>query len=204
MNKTLLKYLPEQSIPLVIKWFEEYQFHLRISKKRQTKLGDFRPAQNGKPNRISVNGDLNPFHFLITLTHEVAHASTWIKHTNRVAPHGKEWQRDYSALLNNVIQEVSFPDELKAELHRHIQKPKASSCSDPELYKALKKLDSDQEIIYLEQLDEGILFQLHGKRVFVKGKKRRSRYECIDQKNGKTYLVSAHAEVQSITSTSNN
>jgi len=197
MREILLKYLPEAALPLVLQWFEKHQFHLKIAKSRRSKLGDFR-AVNGKYSyRISVNGDLNPYHFLITLTHEVAHLIVWDKHQNHVQPHGKEWQTAYAHLLKKVVELVPFPKEIETQIIKHIARPKASSCSDPELYKCLKKYDeSPDQLTYLEDLKEGELFCLQNIRIFKRGKKKRSRFECLDQQNGKTYLISGHASVK--------
>ena len=202
MSKILLKYIPEEAIPLVSSWFKEYQFHLRITKSRTSKFGDFRPAFKGKPNRISVNGDLNKYHFLITLTHEAAHAACWEKFKGKVLPHGVEWQNIYSQLLKEVIGLVSFPENLLMALKRHLNKPKASSCSDPNLYKAIKLYDEvENDHIYLDSLNFGELFTVNGKKVFRKGEKRRSRYECEEINSKRLYLVSGHAEVKVIMKT---
>jgi len=199
MSKVLLKYIPEEAIPLVSKWFKAYQFHLRITKSRTSKFGDFRPAFKGKPNRISVNGDLNKYHFLITLTHEAAHAACWEKHKGKVLPHGVEWQNIYAKLLKEAIAIVSFPGDLLIALKRHLNKPKASSCSDPKLYKAIKIYDEvESDHIYLDSLNLGELFTVNGKKIFRKGIKRRSRYQCEELKTKRLYLVSGHAEVKII------
>lgn len=199
MSKVLLKYIPEEAIPLVSHWFKAYQFHLRITKSRTSKFGDFRPAFNGKPNRISVNGDLNRFHFLITLTHEAAHAACWEKYKGKVLPHGVEWQTIYAQLLKDLINQVFFPKDLLIALKRHLNKPKASSCSDPELYKAIKIFDDNpKETIYLDRLALGELFTVNGKKIFRKGNKRRRRYECEEINSKRMYLVSGHAEVKVI------
>ena len=199
MSKVLLKYIPEEAIPLVSQWFKAFQFHLRITKSRSSKFGDFRPAFNGKPNRISVNGDLNTYHFLITLTHEAAHAACWEKFKGKVLPHGTEWQDIYSQMLRELMSQVTFPDGLMIALKRHLKKPKASSCSDPSLYKAIKVYDENpEEYIYLDRLELGELFTVNGKKVFRKGNKRRSRYECEEINSRRLYLVSGHAEVKVI------
>lgn len=195
MASVLEKYVPIEAIPLMGKWLKENCIHLRISKSRKTKLGDFRPGQKKQPHRISVNGDLNPFHFLITFTHEIAHAVTWDKYQRRVNPHGQEWKDCYSEMLRVMMQQVDFPRELIGELEIHINSPKASSCSDPRLYKALKKHDKKSEGIFLEEVEEGDLFILNKSRTFRKGKKRRTRYECYDIDNKRLYYVSGHAEV---------
>lgn len=203
MSEVLKKYIPEEAIPLISQWFKEYKFHLRITKKRQTKLGDFRPSLKGEQHKISVNGDLNRYHFLITLTHEIAHAAVWNKYRNKVAPHGIEWKTTYSNYLKKVTEVVPFPTDLQKSLTKHLNSPKASSCSDPELYIALKKYDTIQKI-HLEDLSLGDYFVVGKNKKFKKGNKRRSRYECVSLDNGKLYLVSAHAEVKKIENTTVN
>lgn len=199
MSNALLKYVPNEAIPLMANWLKAYKLHLTISKSRQSKLGDFRPAFGKKGARISVNGDLNPYHFLITFTHEVAHAAVWEKYASRVPPHGPEWKSTYTQKLQLLMQEVDFPEAIKDAIQKHLNSPKASSCADPQLYKTLKRFNKNSEsIIYLEDLNEGQLFAINEKRHFKKGKKRISRFECIDINNKRLYYVSAHAEVKPI------
>ena len=190
--------MPESTLPLIASWFKEYNFHLRISKSRSSKFGDFRPNHKGKPNRISVNGDLNQYHFLITLTHEVAHVACWLKYKNSVNPHGEEWKGIYSNLLKEIIPVANFPEDIELALNKHLNRPKASSCSDPNLFKVLKQYNSPSNSVFLEELAEGERFLLRKERMFRKGSKRRTRYECIEIKSKKIYLVSGHAEVERV------
>lgn len=196
MNSILQKYIPHISIPVVSSWFLETKAHLTIKKPRQTKYGDFRPAYQNKPHRISVNGDLNEFHFLITLTHEFAHVYTWIEYKNTVKPHGEEWKSIYSKMLLELIELKSFPNELNKILIQHITRPKASSCSDPALFKALKSYDVNQGII-LEDISIGEVFVFRN-RQFIRGNKRRTRIECVDNSNGKIYLINSQANVEKV------
>ncbi len=196
--KVLEDYMPFDAVPLASKWWKDLEFQLRISKGRKTKLGDFRPAHKGKASRISVNGDLGPNHFLLTYTHEVAHAMVWKEYGRKAAPHGKEWRTTYSKLLEELIELDVFPEEIKEEIIRHARSPKASSCSDPELYKLLHRFEKGDDVIFLEELEEGSAFSIGKNKVFIKGKKRRTRYECKNIQNNRTYYVSAHAEVKAI------
>lgn len=193
MNEILEKYIPSASIPIISLWFKETQAHLTIKKPRLSKYGDFRPAYRNLPHRISVNGDLNPYHFLITLTHEFAHVFTWIKYKNSVKPHGDEWKSIYSRMLTQLIKQECFPKELITVLNQHINSPTASSCTDSTLFAALKKHDLKQSLLLMD-LTVGDTFYFR-KRHFIKGKKRRTRYECIDQSNSKTYLINGQANV---------
>lgn len=195
MSKVLLKYIPEHALPLIKHWYNELYFHLRITKSRKTKFGDFRPAFQGKPNRISVNGDLNKYHFLITLVHEIAHVACWEKFNSKVNPHGKEWKNIYSNKLKSIMEEVPFPEDVKLAMEKHLRRPKASSCSDPSLFKTLKKYNPENDLVFLDELMEGEKFVFQEDRIFKRGRKRRTRIECSELNTGKIYLISGHAEV---------
>ena len=199
MEEFLAPYIPEASLHLATSWWKELGFQLRISKARRSKLGDFRPAFKGKKSKISVNGDLGKYHFLITYTHEVAHAYTWNKYGRKVKPHGAEWKQLYAELLGQLVDIKVFPDEIKQELEQHLSRPKASSCSDPKLYKKLKSIEGHQDLTFLEEIAEGSRFTIGKKRAFIKGKKRRSRYECRELNTNRLYYVSGHAELELIT-----
>lgn len=196
MSATLLKYIPEDALPTVRKWFKTYSFHLRISKSRVSKYGDFRPASRGKADRISVNGDLNQYHFLITLCHEVAHVACWQRYQNKVNPHGKEWKSIYTELLSDLLQHIRLPESLQSAVQQHMQQPKASSCSDPQLLRALKKFDPENNKVFLEEIPIHSTFHFRGGRFFTKGAKRRSRFECIELGTNRKYLINGNAEVE--------
>lgn len=194
MSKVLEKYIPQAAIPIVQHWFYETKTHLTIKAPRMTKFGDFRPSFKGKPHRISVNGDLNPYHFLITLTHEFAHVYTWMKYKQSVPPHGMEWKNTYAKMLKQLIDLNCFPEILEEVLIKHLNNPRASSVSDAILFKTLRSLD-DKETLSLDQVEEGAIFQFRNRK-FKKGIKRRVRYECMDLSNGKVYLINGQANIE--------
>jgi len=192
----LEKYLPAGSLILVAPWFDRYPVQLRISRPRRSKLGDFRSESRKGPHRISINGDLNPYSFLITLVHEFAHAVTWVEHGRRAKAHGEEWKRNYRELLYPFFFSGIFPEDLEEKLNTHLGNAPAASCSDPELLKALHKYDVDKERTYLEDLAINSTFTLGGERLFKKGEKLRKRYRCVCLNNRRTYLIDPLAEVQ--------
>ena len=55
-----------------------------------------------------MNGDLNPYSFLITTLHEFAHLHTFQQHGNRVNPHGDEWKTNFRKLLIDMIKKIFF------------------------------------------------------------------------------------------------
>ena len=142
--KTILqKYLPENAVDQVYAWLQEYNIHLKVSRKRSTKLGDYRPPQNGKGHQITVNHDLNQYAFLITLVHEIAHLLVWEKHRNKVRAHGKEWKETYRELMIPLLGDEIFPEDIVSALTNYLNKSYASSGSDLNLSRTLQKYDVD-------------------------------------------------------------
>src|SRR5437868_12893848 len=90
--KELESFLPEGTADDVIRFLQLYKVHLTITRERQSVLGDYRNKHFGRNHRISVNGNLNKYSFLITLLHELAHLVAFEKYGGRIQPHGKEWK----------------------------------------------------------------------------------------------------------------
>jgi SprT protein len=192
----LAAYLPEGALTPVLHYLSVYKIHLTITKARNTILGDYRHSLGDSHHRISVNGNLNKYAFLITLLHELAHLVTFDQYRNRVAPHGKEWKLNYSKLLVDFIRLEIFPEDIKYALKTSINNPAASSCADETLMRVLRKYDvGNQHYILIEQVLEGALFLLKDGRVFRRGEKLRKRYKGVDVKTGQTYLFNALYEV---------
>ncbi|MEZ4822450.1 MAG: SprT-like domain-containing protein [Ignavibacteria bacterium] len=191
----LQKYIPEESISFALNWIDEYKFNFKITRSRNTKLGDFTPAHSGKPHKITVNHDLNKYAFLITLTHEVAHLIAFNKYRNKIMPHGREWKEEFRSLLVPFISMNIFPDDIVHSLKYYSQNPKASSCTDIHLIKALKKYDNESEFIHLEDIPVKSIFRLRNGREFLKGERIRKRYKCTEVRTRQEYLVSPVAEV---------
>ncbi len=193
----LSRYLPAGAERLVLHYIEHHRVHLTITRKRNTLLGDYRHPVAGRSHRISVNGNLNPYAFLITLLHELAHLITFEQFGSRVAAHGVEWKQCYGKLLSELLAQVQLPEELQTELQRSLKNPAASSCAEEALMRVLKKFDVPQPgSCLLEQLQQGDSFRISDGRVFIKGEKLRKRYKCIDASSGAIYLFSPIYEVE--------
>jgi hypothetical protein len=192
----LKKYIPEIAVSQIAKWIIDYDFKLKIKKERSTKLGDYRSPVNGSNHQISVNYNLNKYAFLVTLVHEIAHLTTFNKHKNLVLPHGAEWKLEFKKLMQPFLNSDVFPVELLYALNKYLQNPAASSCSDKNLYRALKLYDENIDSgIFIEKVPLKTVFHYDGK-LFEKGERIRTRYQCKELKSGKTYLFHALAEVQ--------
>jgi SprT protein len=193
----LQSYLPEGSFEGVMHYLQQYHVHLTVTRQRQSILGDYRHAMPGSNHRISVNGNLNKYAFLITLLHELAHLFTYEKFGHRVQAHGKEWKNEFSKILAQFLLKKIFPADIEKALMQTLQNPAASSCGDEKLLRVLHHYDKKEEGIHLvEQLPEGSLFRIRGGRLFKKGEKIRKRYKCTEVETGKLYLFSAVYEVQ--------
>ncbi|MFN8265267.1 MAG: SprT-like domain-containing protein [Chitinophagaceae bacterium] len=193
----LSHYLPEGALDPVLEYLHRYHIHLTITKERNSVLGDYRYAVNQKNHRISVNGNLNKYTFLVTLLHEMAHLLAFEHYGHRIAPHGTEWKNEYSKVLAQFLLKKIFPADVEKALLKSIRNPSATSCGEEHLIRVLKNYDARKDgIVLIEELKEGELFVLKDKRVFRKGEKLRKRHKAVDVKNGAVYLFSAVYEVE--------
>lgn len=187
----LQQFLPANTYEPVLAYLHHYRVHLTVARERKSVLGDYRNRTSAKNHRISVNGDLNKFAFLITLLHELAHLLTFEKFGNRIAPHGREWKNTFGELLAQFIQHDVFPDDIRRSLINSLHNPAASSCSDEDLLRVLKRYDEkEKHLVFVESIPEGSLFKTHDGKVFRKGEKMRKRYKCEEVKTRKIYLFS--------------
>jgi hypothetical protein len=193
----LRSYLPDESFEQVLYYLQHHKVHLTITRKRESILGDYRHAHSDQNHRISVNGNLNKYAFLITLLHELAHLFTYEQFGHRVMAHGKEWKNEFSKILAKFLLQKIFPPDIEKALLNTLQNPAASSCGDEKLLRVLHRYDDKKEGVHLvEQLPEGALFAIKGGRIFKKGEKIRKRFKCVEVKTGKLYLFSGMYEVE--------
>jgi hypothetical protein len=190
-------YLPAGAANLVADWVFSHPVKINITNGRKSKLGDFRSNGKGQINAVSVNGDMSPYSFLITLIHEFAHAEVYTTFGRNVQSHGQEWKKTYQKLMLPFLNTNIFPDPLLHVLVKHMRNPKASSHADLHLVRALNQMEQSPNVegIYLEELPQGAVFMLNG-NTFIKGEKRRTRFMCTTLKGNKRYTVSALAEVE--------
>jgi SprT protein len=195
-SEILKKYLPEETVVLISEWIIEFDFKLKITKERKTRLGDYTSPRGDLNHTITINYNLNKYAFLITLVHEVAHLVTFNEHKNSVNPHGTEWKRNFQKLMQPFLTPDIFPLEVFAALRKYLQNPAASSCSDIHLLRTLKLHDEDTSTIFLEHLPIHTVFLYNGSRVFKKGERIRKRYKCVEIKSGVVFLFNPITEVE--------
>lgn len=185
-------FVPNKSVKLLQCWIDDLNVQVVASKPRKTKLGDFKVK--GNQLCITVNNNLNKYSFLITLTHELAHAFIFKKYQKTVKPHAQSWKLTFKSLMLNFLTPDYFPEDILKVLSRHMINPKASTFVDLELVKVLKKYD-DVKSFTISDLSVGDSFKIANGRVFLKGEKIRKRYQCVDLTTNKVYLFHPFSEV---------
>jgi len=185
-------YVPKKSKELLQCWIDEMNVRIEISNPRKTKLGDFRVINNQM--KITINNNLNKYSFLITLVHELAHAFIFKKYRYNVSPHGKHWRLMFKSLMLNFLNPDCFPEDILKVLSKHMINPKASTFTDLNLIKILKKYDISPSIT-ISDLSIGDSFKIHAGKVFLRGDISRKRIKCIEYKTKKIYLFHPFTEI---------
>lgn len=196
----LEQFLPPNTFQMVTPYFEQYTIHLTLTRERKTVLGDYREPTASKPyHRITVNANLNPYNFLITLIHEMAHMITHSHFDRAAAAHGKEWKTQFRHMLMPFIGKKVFPKDIEQALIKYMHNPSASTCTDHGLYKALYKYDIQKPNHYLVcDLEPGHWFQIEDGRVFEKIEHLRTRSMCKEVGTRKKYFFPGIYEVKRV------
>ena len=197
IKNSLSKYVPPSSLDVCTDWIAQHKFTLRVTKSRNSKYGDDRPPKNGKGHIITVNHDMNQYAFLITFTHEVAHLTTYLKTNSLKDPHGKIWKDEFKRLMVPLLNESVFPDDLIPTVKNYLNNPAATSCTDVDMLRALKKYDEHNgEWLYLEDIDFNSRFRIKTGRIFFKGNLIRKNFLCTEEKTKHKYTLNPLIEVQ--------
>ena len=150
MLKFLQDFIPEASYGQVAALLSDDNLVVKVKKERKTRHGDYRLLPSGK-HLITINSNLNPYRFLITLIHEVAHFETYKSYGIQIKPHGPEWKSVFQHLMLVFLRPEVFPSDVLPILASHFKNPKASSDTDTQLSLALKAFDpANEKIIYLK------------------------------------------------------
>ena len=197
LTVTLHPFVPEKVLPLLVHWIDEYKIKVVITPTRKTVMGDYRSPDYSRGHVITVNGTLNPFAFTITFVHEVAHLIVWLKYRGRVQSHGAEWKNSFKHLMQPLFEQEIFPSDISLALTNYLENPAASSCGDLPLTKTLARYNK-RPVLHLEDLPEGLEFIAHDGRKYLKGKRLRKRYTCVNVQSKQVYLFSPIAEVKKV------
>ena len=195
-EKAILNKIPENSVSYCTSLFAGDPFHFKLSRDRKSKAGDYRFDKRTNKSTVTVNTGLNPYSFLITLIHEIAHHRNRNNGNRYSKPHGPEWKQEFRDLMMPVMNHLVFPEDILTLLQRHLKNPKASTSSDHRLTIALRKYNEsngDNEL-HLGEIEDGTLFDFNGRK-FKRLHKRRTRVLCEDLKTKRKYLIPIQAVV---------
>lgn len=198
LRQILSKRVPSHAVSYAVELWEKEPFAFKTTASRKTKLGDFRFRSDRTIQTITINADLNPYQFLLTYIHEVAHLHAYVRYGRTIAPHGMEWKFTFQRLMIPMLSTEVFPIDLLIPLRKHMNNPKASSSRDLFLMKEMSKYDDptiNSENIFLSDIKPGNRFFLSG-REFEKGETLRTRVLCEEVKSGKKYLIALLAKVK--------
>ena len=194
----VLNYIPKTSIFLVENLINEEDLIIKVVKARKTKHGDFRRLIDGS-NQITINHISNPYRFLITLIHELAHFRVNQNLKKRIRPHGIEWKKTFQLMMLPLLNNVIFPDEILSRLAHYLKNPSATTDSNINLVISLSKYDlQENDNMFLLDIPNEDLFQHNEKKIYKKIGKLRKRYICKEIATSKRYLFSPVARVKKI------
>lgn len=188
------RYLPEKSVPYCYALWKEHGIQFTISRPRKSIYGNY--CRRNGVHFISVNGNLSPELFLVTFLHEVAHLLVCKELKYRTKPHGPEWQQAFRGLMKPMLDQQVFDPEITKCLARHLKKPSATSCADPEMHRLLLG-DKDIKHPYEAQINtlaSGDVF-LFRNQTFRVIRMVRTRIECKRESTGAVYRFQPTANV---------
>lgn len=195
----LKPYVPIGGLELCCELIMYYKLNLHIEVERKGRYGDYHPT-HGNGNRITVNHNLNPYEFLLTFIHELAHHTTYLKYGQKVDGHGKEWKEEFKQNILPFITRDVFPNDLKFALIGHMKNPKYTHSADVKLLKVLMKYDTKKDYTTLDELKEGDLFIMPGKPKLILKKldTLRTYTNCIAVASSRVYQVHSLAKITPI------
>jgi hypothetical protein len=201
-DKNILhSYIPKKSIGSVCDLLDLFPTRVKIVNPRKRIHGSYRkPKTKADCHLITVNKDLNPYTFLITLLHEIAHLQAYVNHKS--LGHRGDWKNCFAALLKQFISLNIFPNDVQSALEKHIQNIKSSDFLDISLTKTLQEYDKKpflfQETITLEDIPEKSVF-LFGNKKMEKQSLIRKYYLCKELKTNKLYRCHPLMKVRLVT-----
>ena len=196
-NHEVLQFIPQGAHDYMSSLLQADHLMIKVKNERKTRHGDYKEVSKGF-HLITVNNNLNPYRFLITLIHEIAHFEAYKKYGKHIKPHGIEWKLTFKHLMLPLINPQVFPEEFLPYLARHFKNPKASSDTDIDLAQVLRSYDTNSDKTYVYELEHGTKFKIYNGREFKRGHKRTKRIECLEIKSGRLYLFNPNAEVEVI------
>lgn len=192
--QTLEKYLPQNTLPYLKKWFGDFTIHIKITRGRNSKLGDYRKMPD-QSHQITINSTLQPALFFFVLTHELAHLLAFENYGGRISAHGLEWKETFRRML--MESSAVYSEDLQPIILRFAKAPKAGFMASPELVRYFQMENLEDESSYVEDLEPADEFMYRKQRYSLE-EKRKKNYLCKNLDNGKSYIFRPLARVQKL------
>lgn len=200
-KEDIANFFPIEAQDYCMFFFTEQKFTFIIANSRDSKLGDYRYDSLRKSHTITVNGDLNPYNFMVTFLHEIAHYQVSVKYGIRnVMPHGKEWKLLYGNILRDLTLKVKLPESVHYAIVAESKNPKSSTQASPKLTEALQSYDTNKinsNQFMLKNIAEGNNFKFENDE-FQLLTHNRTRSLCLNLRNNRKFLVSKIAWVEKV------
>jgi SprT protein len=190
--------IPASTVPFVVNLLLCQPVQVVVTPPRRTRLGSYTSPLPSRPwHRITVNADLNPYAFLVTLLHEIAHMQAFRAASRRIAPHGREWKRAFGKLLSAVVGDPLLPEDFTAVISDMLTNPRASSCGDPTLTAVLSRYDEQTNPNpRVDELPVGCTFRLSSGRVFRHRRRLRTWHLCEEVHTRQTFRVRGSSQAE--------
>lgn len=190
--QSLEKYLPQNTLLYLRKWFSDYYIHIKVTKNRNSKLGDYRKLRDNS-HEITINSTLAPQLFFFVLTHELAHLIAFEKYGRRISPHGNEWKLTFREMLLESLN--VYEEDLKPIIIKFSHSPKANFMASPDLVKYFHIETHDDNLQYIEELSKGDQFVYRNQTYLLEGLIKKN-YLCMNLATGRKYSFKPLARVK--------
>lgn len=190
--QSLEKYLPQNTLLYLKKWFSSHYIHIKVTKNRNSKLGDYRKLRDNS-HEITINSTLAPQLFFFVLTHELAHLIAFEKFGRKIAPHGIEWKHTFRDMLLESID--VYEEDLKPIIIKFSRSPKANFMASPDLVKYFHIENQDDDEVYIEKLSKGENFIYRDEKYLLEGLIKKN-YLCMNLATGRKYSFKPLARVK--------
>lgn len=190
--QSLEKYLPPHTLPYLKVWFSDYYIHIKITRNRNSKLGDYRKLPDHS-HEITINSTLAPQLFFFVLTHELAHLIAFEKYGRRISPHGYEWKDTFRMMLEESIE--VYEEDLRPIVIQFSKSPKANFMASPDLVKYFHIEKQDDKLQFIEELKKGDCFMYRNEKYFLEGLIKKN-YLCKNLATGRKYSFKPLARVE--------
>jgi elongation factor P--beta-lysine ligase len=201
LHASLARFIPESALDEVVVLLQKYPIHLGLMAPRSRVFGDYRAPQTIRDyHKITVNGDLNKYAFLITFLHEYAHLLVFVNHGAEAQAHGSEWKTYFRRLLHQFIQQNIFPEDIRMALQQYMAKISASTASNPQLMRVLERYNMrkpPENETTVEQLPPRAHFKYNGE-LFERGERLRKNFTCTRLSDGAKFRFSPVAKVEKL------